>query len=178
VTQTITDISEQTNLLALNATIEAARAGDSGKGFAIVADEIKELARQTDAATVDIRNQIDDMQSSTITSIADIKKISEVIIEISNAINGIASAVEEQTTATSEISNNIAQASQGIAEVNENMAQSTVVVAGITCDIAQINEQSNQVGDGSDLLQVSAQGLSVLADQLENLVKGFKVCPV
>jgi methyl-accepting chemotaxis protein len=178
VTQTITEISEQTNLLALNATIEAARAGDAGKGFAVVANEIKELARQTATATVDIRNQIDDMQSSTITSIADIKKISEVIIEISNAINGIASAVEEQTTATAEISNNIAQASQGIAEVNENVAQSTVVVAGITRDIAQINEQSDQVGDGSNLVQVSAQGLSVLADQLEHLVKGFKVCPV
>jgi len=53
-----------------------------------------------------------------------------------------------------------------------------VVVAGITRDIAQINEQSSQVGDGSTQVQLSAQGLSVLADQLENLVKGFKVCPV
>lgn len=65
VTEVITEISEQTNLLALNATIEAARAGEAGKGFAVVASEIKELARKTAEATVDIKNQICDMQTTT-----------------------------------------------------------------------------------------------------------------
>ena len=175
VTETITEISEQTNLLALNATIEAARAGEAGKGFAVVANEIKELARQTAAATVDIKNQINDMQSTTTTTIDDIKKISEIIADINNVINGIATAVEEQSAATTEIANNISQASQGIAEVNENVAQSSVVVADITRDITQINQQSTQVGDGSHQVQVSAQGLSELASQLEALVKAFKV---
>jgi methyl-accepting chemotaxis protein len=177
VTETITEISEQTNLLALNATIEAARAGEAGKGFAVVANEIKELARQTAAATVDIKNQIDDMQSITTSTIDDIKNISEVITDINSAINGIASAVEEQSTATSEIASNISQASQGIAEVNENVAQATVVIADITRNISNINDQSNQVGDGSNQVQLSAQGLSALASQLENLVNQFKVCP-
>ena len=175
VTETITEISEQTNLLALNATIEAARAGEAGKGFAVVANEIKELARQTAAATVDIKNQIDEMQSTTKGTINDIEKISEVINNINNVINGIATAVVEQSTATAEIADNISQASQGIAEVNENVAQSTTVIVDITRDIAQINQQSTQVGDGSNQVQQSAQGLSVLADQLQNLVKKFKV---
>ena len=175
VTETITEISEQTNLLALNATIEAARAGEAGKGFAVVANEIKELARQTAAATVDIKNQISEMQTTTSTTVEDIEKISAVIVEINNVINGIATAVEEQSAASGEIANNISQASQGIAEVNENVAQSTVVIADITRDIAGINQQSSQVGDSSSQVQLSAQGLAELAVQLETLVKKFKV---
>lgn len=175
VTETITEISEQTNLLALNATIEAARAGEAGKGFAVVANEIKELARQTAEATIDIKEQIEEMQATTGTTIEDIAKISEVIIEINSVIHAIATAVEQQSAATNEIAGNIAQASQGIAEVNENVAQSTVVVTEITHDVAQISQQSNQVGDGSAQVQASAQSLSDLADQLEQLVKQFKI---
>jgi len=175
VTETITEISEQTNLLALNATIEAARAGEAGKGFAVVANEIKELARQTADATVDIKNQIGEMQSTTSATIGDIAKISDVIVEINSVINAIATAVEEQSTATSEISGNIAQASMGIAEVNENVAQSSLVVSDITRDVTEISRQSKQVGDGSNQVQLSAQGLAELAGQLENLVNKFKV---
>jgi len=175
VTETITEISEQTNLLALNATIEAARAGEAGKGFAVVANEIKELARQTAEATVDIKNQISEMQSTTSTTVEDIAKISEVIVAINNVIHTIATAVEEQSAATGEIAGNIAQASMGIAEVNENVAQSTVVVADITRDVTDISRQSAQVGDGSGQVQASAQNLFNLANQLELLVKKFKV---
>jgi methyl-accepting chemotaxis protein len=175
VTETITEISEQTNLLALNATIEAARAGEAGKGFAVVANEIKDLARQTAEATIDIKNQINDMQTTTSTTVEDIEKISTVIVEINQMINGIAAAVEEQSAATSEIAGNIAQASEGIAEVNNNVAQSTVVITEITGDIAGINQQAAQVNDGSGQVQNSAQGLAQLAAQLEQLVKQFKV---
>lgn len=175
VTETITEISDQTNLLALNATIEAARAGEAGKGFAVVANEIKELARQTAAATVDIKNQINDMQTTTTTTVEDIEKISAVIVEINNVINGIATAVEEQSAVSSEITSNISQASQGIAEVNENVALSTVVIGDITRDIANINQQSTLVKDGSGQVQESAHSLSELAGQLENLMKRFKV---
>jgi methyl-accepting chemotaxis protein len=175
VTEAITEISEQTNLLALNATIEAARAGEAGKGFAVVANEIKELARQTAAATIDIKNQISEMQTTTTTTVEDIGKISAVIIEINNVINGIATAVEEQSAASNEIADNISQASQGIAEVNENVAQSTVVIADITRDVAGINQQSIQVGESSGQVQLSAQGLAALAVQLEKMVNKFKV---
>lgn len=175
VTETITAISEQTNLLALNATIEAARAGEAGKGFAVVANEIKELAKQTATATVDIRQQIDEMQATTGSTVTDIHKVSEIIVEISSVINGIATAVEEQSAATSEISGNISQAALGIAEVNENVAQSSVVVGDITREIADINQQSGQVGEGSGQVQSRARDLSRLAEQLEALVKKFTV---
>ena len=175
VTETITEISEQTNLLALNATIEAARAGEAGKGFAVVANEIKELARQTAAATVEIKNQIDAMQTTTHSTIKDIDKIAEVIAEIDTVINGIATAVVEQSAVTNEIAENVSQAAQGIAEVNESVAQSAVVVIDITRNIAEINLEANQVGDVSSQVQVSAQGLSELVAQLNKLMKQFKV---
>jgi len=141
----------------------------------VVANEIKELARQTAAATVDIKNQINEMQDTTASTVADIEKISQVITEINNVINGIATAVEEQSAASGEIANNISQASLGIAEVNENVAQSTIAIADITRDIAGINQQSSQVGESSGLVQVNAQGLSELAAQLEKLVQRFQV---
>lgn len=175
VTEIITEISEQTNLLALNATIEAARAGEAGKGFAVVANEIKELARQTASATVDIKNQISEMQVTTSATIKDIENISSVIDEINTVISGIATAVEEQSAASSEIASNISQASHGISEVNENVAQSTVVVADITRDIAGINQQVNQVGDASNNILLSAQGLSNLAVRVKNQMDKFKV---
>lgn len=175
VTEVITEISEQTNLLALNATIEAARAGEAGKGFAVVANEIKELARQTAAATVEIKTQIEEMQSTTDLTISDITNISRVIFDINSAINSIATAVEEQSTATSEISSNIAQASQGIAEVNENAAQSSVVVGEITRDISLISQESAQVEASSSQVEKSAFSLSELAADLDKLVGRFRV---
>jgi methyl-accepting chemotaxis protein len=92
-----------------------------------------------------------------------------------SSFNGIATAVEEQSTASSEIATNISQASHGISEVNENVAQSTVVIADITRDIAGINEQVNHVGDASNQILASAQGLSDLAIRVKNLMDKFKV---
>lgn len=175
VTEAITEISEQTNLLALNATIEAARAGEAGKGFAVVANEIKALARQTADATVDIKNQIEEMQQTTDGTIADIEKVGQIITEINDVINSIASAVEQQSAATSEIAENIAQASAGISEVNENVAQSSIASGDITRQIAEISRGNDEINGGSINVRESASELSKLAEQLNQLVNRFKV---
>ncbi len=174
VTETITEISEQTNLLALNATIEAARAGEAGKGFAVVANEIKELAKQTADATLNIKGQIEEVQSTASTTVIDIKNITKVINNVNEIISTISTALIEQLAATEEIANNISQASQGIREVNENVNQSTVVANSISEDIANVNVASTDISNSSNNVKSSAEGLQALAAELSRLVENFK----
>ena len=111
----INGIAEQTNLLALNATIEAARAGEAGKGFAVVASEVKELAQETARATEDISQRVEAIQADTAGAVDAISQISTVIGEINDFQATIAAAVEEQTATTNEMNRNVAEAASGIA---------------------------------------------------------------
>lgn len=175
VTETINDISEQTNLLALNATIEAARAGEAGKGFAVVASEIKGLAGQTAEATLDIKNQIEDVQTTTSGTVKEISRISEVIQSVNEIVVSIATAVEEQTAATKEIADNISQAASGIQEVNENVGHSSVAAKQISEDISQVNQESSGISKSSNQVSKSAKQMKDMAFELKNIVEKFKI---
>lgn len=144
VTETITEISEQTNLLALNATIEAARAGESGKGFAVVANEIKELAKQTADATLDIKNLIDDVQSSSKLSEESIVQIAGVISGVVAIVSTIANSVEGQTIATQEIADNITREISAIAEASGTIFSS---ISDVESNASELKQNSDQLLD-------------------------------
>ena len=113
VVKLIQEIAEQTNLLALNATIEAARAGEAGRGFAVVASEVKSLAVQTAKATGEITREISSIQSSTGDAVAAIRAISQRMQDINSHTSEAVAAIEQQEVATGEISHNVASAAAG-----------------------------------------------------------------
>ena len=163
----ISDIADQTNLLALNAAIEAARAGEAGRGFAVVADEVRKLAEKTMASTNDVGNAITAIQESTAKSMTGVDNAVERIGEANELASRSGAALEEivaTVVATGDQVNAIATASEEQSAASEEINQSIVQVNDMSRQTAEaMAEAAKAVSD----LAAQAQGLTALIQELK-----------
>jgi methyl-accepting chemotaxis protein len=149
----IDSIAQQTNLLALNATIEAARAGSAGRGFTVVANEVKSLAVQTQKATSEIARRVEDMQSKAGQLIGTVERIAHGIDALWPVISAITTAVDQQITTTQELSKTSHDTAHFVARVDER-AKGIASVAAATADIStSANASVNRVGLDTEKLR-------------------------
>ena len=164
----INEIADQTNLLALNAAIEAARAGEQGRGFAVVADEVRKLAERTSKATGTISEMIGAIQSETARAVASMKESIEKV-ELGTALSGQAGDGLRKIV---EKVKNLQQRVQHIAAATEEMSTTSEMISS---DISSIVKTSESTNTGADKTKEESVYLAGLADELREITRHFKL---
>ncbi len=168
IVELISDITEQTNILALNAAIQAASAGEAGRGFTVVAEEVQRLAERSSEATKQIGAIVKTIQTDTNSAVAAMEKSTEGVVEGARLSDAAGKALTEIETVT----NSLARLIQSISSATE--AQ-TEVASQVTKNMQQIQEITSQTTEGTKLTAESVGQLTQLAEELRDSVAGFKL---
>ena len=168
ITELISDITEQTNVLALNAAIQAASAGEAGRGFSVVAEEVQKLAERSAAATRQIGALVRTIQTDTQDAVAAMENSTQEVVEGAKLTDAAGAAL----TDIGHVSNQLAELIQQISSMTEEQAKSANNVARNIQNMLGVTEQTQQ---GTQQTVQSIQQLNTLAEELKNSVSRFRV---
>lgn len=172
--QTINEISAQTNLLSLNASIEAARAGEAGRGFSVVAEEIRKLADDSGVAAGEIKNKVENIASQTMATVENANKAEEMVAHQQEAVAQVTTVFQEMNNQMQELFENLKEIGDCTASADVERNETLDAVENISAIIQQTASSSSLVRDLASELLNNVEKLSQTAEVLDDNMNGLK----